>query len=172
MTRLQKMLSQIKTIEELAELVRTEPNHIFEFTGISKDGKRLINCNGNRTSCKDCAAYINKSCTAKYDNFRAFVNAEIPEPVYADTDSVKTTDKHVPHVPIIKLRDNARKLLKSVVFEGFKQGHSAQTVYNHLDEYIDVLEGVGLFEENELRGYVATDLLKDLLNKKYGDNTK
>ena len=174
MTRLQKMLSQIKSIEELADLLDTEPTHIFAITGISKDGERLIRCGKSIgvsycEGCKECAVYINRRCDSKYDNFRAYVNAEIPEPVYTDTDSVKTTSDHA---PVIKLRDNARKLIKSVVLEGFRQGHTAQTVFNHLDEYIDVLEGIGLFEENELRAYVGTDLTKVLLNKKYGDSTK
>ena len=169
MTRLQKMLSQIKTIEELADLLKTEPNHIFAYTGISKDGERLIKCGeGDGHSCegcKECAAYINKRCTSKYDNFRAYVNAEIPETLYTDTDGLKITTEHT---AIVKLRDSARKLIETVTFEGFNQGHTAQTVYHHVDEYVDLLEGIGLFEENELRAYVATDLLKVLIERRTG----
>lgn len=169
MTRLQKMLSKIKTVEELAEILGTSTPVITSAVGASKDGEHLAHC--GLAHCVVCG-FHSKSHACTNDRVLKYLNTEIPEPVYADTDSVKTAVKHVPHVPIIKLRDSARKLIKTVVIEGFKQGHTAQTVFNHIDEYIDVLEGIGLFEENELRTYVTTDLTKVLLNKKYGDNTK
>lgn len=166
MTRLQKMLSQIKTVEELAEILGTSTDAITSAVGVTKDSVHLIRCIfGN---CEKCG-FRSKTRACNNERVLTYLNTEIPEPVYTDTDSVKTTSDHA---PIIKLRDSARKLIKTVTLEGFKQGHSAITVYHHIDEYIDVLEGIGLFEENELRAYVATDLTKVLLNKKYGDSTK
>lgn len=168
MTRLQKMLGKIKTVEELGDILGMPTSSILRMVGVSKDEEQLINC--PHAECDKCGFPTggDRSGCNNYSMLR-YLNAEIPETAYTDTDSVKTTDKHV---PIIKLRDSARKLLKTVTFEGFKQGHSAHTVYRHLDEYIDVLEGIGLFEENELRTYLTTDLTKALLNEMYGDNTK
>ena len=169
MTKLQKMLSQIKTVEELAEILGMSTDTITSVVGATKDGEHLINCRfGN---CGNCG-FRSKTRVCNTDRVLKYLNTEIPEPVYTDTDSVKTTSDHHVHVPIIKLRDNARKLLKTVVLEGFKQGHSALTVTQHLDEYIDVLEGIGLFEETELRAFLISDLSKVVLNNKYGDNTK
>lgn len=163
MTRLQKLLSQIKTADELAEVLKLSPRYITDTVGASKDRGQLIPCKDN---CAECAFYQSGHCISNFDRKTMYLNAVLPEPVYTDTDSVKTTDKHVPHESIIKLRDSARKLMKTVVIEGFNQGHTAQTVFKHLDEYIDVLEGIGLFEENELRTYVATDLLEVLIERR------
>lgn len=160
MTRLQKMLSQIKTVEELAEILGLSTDTITSAVGVTKDGEHIIHCTfGN---CEKCG-FRSKTRACNNEIVLTYLNTEIPEPVYTDTDSVKTTSDHA---PVIKLRDNARKLLKSVVIEGFRQGHTAQTVFNYLDEYIDVLEGIGLFEEVELRTYVATDLLDILIKQK------
>lgn len=162
MTRLQKMLSEIKTVEELAEILGTSTAVITSAVGMTKDKdeEHLAHCEFSH--CAICGFY-SKTHACNNDRVLKYLNTELPEPVYTDTDSVKTT---FDHAPVIKLRDNARKLLKSVVIEGFRQGHTAQTVYNHLDEYIDVLEGIGLFEEVELRAYVATDLLEILIKQK------
>lgn len=166
MTRLQKLLSQIKTVDELAEVLKLSPRYITDTVGVSKDRGQLIPCKDN---CAECAFYQSAHCISNFDRKTMYLNAVLPETIYTDTDSVKTTSDHT---PVVKLRDSARKLLKTVVLEGFEQGYSPFTVYQHLDEYIDLLEDIGLFENNELRAYVATNLTKELLNKKYGDNTK
>lgn len=167
MTRLQKLLSQIKSVEELAEILGLSPSDIIRSVGVTKDGNHFINCQGNE--CTKCYMSENEHCICTGYSIKRYLNAELPEPVYTDTDSVKMSDDHT---PIIKLRDSARKLLTTVTLEGFKQGHSAFTVYRHIDEYIDVLEDIGLFEKNELREFVTKDLSKILLNKMYGDNVK
>lgn len=147
MTRLQKMLSQIKTVEELGKILDLSPSAIIHSIGVSKDREQLIPC--SYANCEKCALYADKDCISRYDSMVAYLNAEVSQ----------KSDQ----APVIKLRDSARNLMKSVVFEGFKQGHSVQTVYRHIDEYIDLLEGIGLFEENELRTFVATDLCDELI---------
>lgn len=158
MTRLQKMLSKIKTVDELADILGLSPIDIIKSIGISKDGDRLVNC--ERTDCNDCKGYEVKEFICASDSIQRYLNTELSE-------NVKIDD----HAPVIKMRDNARKLIKSVIINGFKQGYSAHTVYIHLDEYIDVLEAIGLFEENELRNYVSTDLV-DLISTKGKENHK
>lgn len=154
MTRLQKMLGKIKTVEELAGVLNVPPAHLTMNIGVSKDNEHIIFC--KRENCAICTWEGNKGCTVLgSDEITAYLNAEI---------SSEKTDGE--HSPVVKLRDSARKLMKTVVIEGFKQGYTAQTVYNHLDEYIDVLEDIGLFEENELRTYVATDLLEVLIEER------
>ena len=167
MTRLQKMLSRIKTVYELARLLDIPSSQIIHSIGVSKDKEELIPCND--VNCEKCALYTGGRCTSRYDSMMAYLNAELTRTVYTDTDSVKTTSDHA---PIIKLRDSARELLKTVVLEGFKQGFSSLTVYRRLDEYIDVLEGIGLFEENELRTYVATDLSEVLTEERKKDKMR
>jgi len=147
MTRLQKMLSQIKTVEELDMLLGLSPHDLFKKLGVSKDREKLIEC--KLENCEKCALNQDGHCVSNCYSMIRYFNAELPE----------NNDR----TPIVKLRDSARNLMKSVVFEGFKQGHSAQTVYRHIDEYIDLLEGIGLFEENELRTFVATDLCDELI---------
>lgn len=162
MTRLSKMLSQIKTVEGLAKLLNVSPRFVVASLAVSKDKEHLISC--FHDNCKKCALYQGGKCTWNYDSAVKYFNAELSESESTDTDSKNTS--------IIKLRDSARELLKSVISEGFKQGHSAYTVYIHLVEYIDVLEGIGLFEENELRTYVAKDLLDDMIKKVKENNIK
>lgn len=52
---------------------------------------------------------------------------------------------------ILKIRSSARRAIINVIDGGFESGYSAETVYNHIDEYIDFAELIGLFEPNELR---------------------
>lgn len=159
MTRLQKMLSQIKTVEELSHVLGISASDIVREVGVSIDEERLINC--PHEGCTECGFRRSQYSECNAYSMTRYLNAEIPETARTNTASVKTTSEHA---PIIKLRDSARELLKAVVLEGFNQGHSVHTVYHHLDEYIDVLEIIGLFEKNELRTYVATDLHKVLIN--------
>lgn len=59
---------------------------------------------------------------------------------------MKVTDHN-----ILRIRSNARQAILTVIKAGFESGYSAETVYNHIDEYIDFAELIGLFEPNELR---------------------
>ena len=157
MTRLQHSLSQIKTVDELAKTLGVSSAAILKRVGLSKDDEQLIPCEGK--NCEKCAFYHHENCVSNCDYMISYLNGE------------STNVNHESSTPVIAMRDNARKLLKIVVLEGLKQGHSALTVYRHLDEYIDVLENVGLFEENELRTYVSIDLA-DLISTKQKENHK
>ena len=59
---------------------------------------------------------------------------------------MKITDRN-----ILKIRSNARRTILNIIDAGFKAGYTTEIVYNHIDEYIDFAEIIGLFETNELR---------------------
>lgn len=52
---------------------------------------------------------------------------------------------------ILKIRSNARRAILTAINGGFVAGYTTETVYHHIDEYIDFAETIGLFETGELR---------------------
>lgn len=59
---------------------------------------------------------------------------------------MKITDRN-----ILKIRSNARRAILTIIEAGFDSGYTAEIVVNHIDEYIDFAEMIGLFETGELR---------------------
>lgn len=164
MTRLQKILGNVKTVEELASILGDSPTDITYSIAVSNDGEHLIKC--AFTNCDKCVFRKGRYGGCNHDAMVEYLNAEIVDSITSDDCLARPKCS----AEIIDLRDKARKFLVTLVAEAFKQGHTAFTVYRHLDEYIDVLEGIGLFEENELRTFAVKDLSKLVINKIYGDN--
>lgn len=166
MTRLQKILGNVKTVEELASILDESPTEITYSIAVSNDGEHLIKC--AFPNCDKCVFRKGRYGGCNHDAMVQYLDAEIPDSITSDDCIAKPNCS----TEIIVLRDSARNFLVSVTAEAFKQGYTAFTVYRHLDEYIDVLEGIGLFEENELRTFATKDLSKLVINKIYGDNAK
>lgn len=134
MTRLQKMLSQVKTVDELAELLRVSPSYITDVTGIAKDREKLIPC---RINCHECALYQCGHCISNYTNISEYLNTEIREP------------NHKPSTPVIAMRDSALKKLQAKFNEACKTKAEPLVTSLLLDMLCDMLEDIGLFEPDE-----------------------
>ena len=132
MTRLQKLLSQIKTVDELAEILGVAPFDIYKRITVSKDREQLIPCKcGN---CEKCALYYGGHCTSRYESMVKYFNDEI--------------SGHTPSTKVIELRENARRVFKIFIEKSLKNT-PCTTIAMLLDEYCDLLELIGLFEPNE-----------------------
>ena len=70
---------------------------------------------------------------------------------------MKVTDQN-----ILRIRSNARRAILTIIDAGFDAGHSPETVYQHIDEYIDFAEMIGLFQTGELRQQIIEKLYMGL----------
>ena len=147
MTRLQKLLSQIKTVEELAEILGVSPFYIYKRITVSKDREQLIPCKCE--NCEKCALHYSGRCTSRYESMVKYFNAEI--------------SSHTPSTKVIELRENARKVFKFFI-EKSLQTSSCLTIAKLLDEYCDLLELIGLFEVNECHQQVL-EIAKEITKK-------
>jgi hypothetical protein len=151
MTRLQKMLGQIKTVEELARLIKVSPTHILMRIGVSKDNEHIISCKCE--NCANCTWNGVTGCTVSdFDEIIAYLNAEIPEPDAQCKTNCSTE--------IIALRENSRKALLTFLKKKFLSNADAEDTGLIISHHISLLETIGLFQHDELRNEILEYLEK------------
>lgn len=149
MTRLQHLLSQIKTVDELGELLNDSPAGIIYNIGISKDREQLIPCKTD--NCQKCALYYGGHCTGKYGSMIKYLNTEMSDV------------NHKPSTVIIAMREKALMNLKGKFDKACDVKANPLLTAVLADSYCDLLEDIGLFEPNECH---------DLLIKATKERTK
>ena len=155
MTRLQKMLSRIKTVKELSEILNIPEDEIISEIAVAKNG-RPMNCNTD--NCSRCALHGENGCQMNYTSMCEYLADEYPETTHADTDSAKPNYS----TEIIELRENARKSIMNYIHsQALKFGDPQRCAYI-LTHHITLLEGIGLFNKGELREQILEELNKKL----------